>query len=90
MCSTLSHKLYKMTKKEVFETILKSHEFTPTKIETYRLDYGIGVGWIIKADWRGDKEHEGIDIIATSFNEAMYDLLKLLNTEAEEIRVVLL
>jgi len=75
-----------MTKKEVFETILKSHEFTPTKIETYRPNFG--VGWIIEAEWRGDIEHEGIEIIATSFNEAMYDLLKLLNTIADEIEVV--
>ena len=77
-----------MTKKEVFETILKSHEFTPTKVETYRPDFGIG--WIIEADWKGDKDHEGINITATSFDEAMYDLLKLLNTIAEEIEVVYL
>ena len=77
-----------MTKKEVFETILKSHDFVPTKIETYRPDFGIG--WIIEADWKGDKGHEGVEIIATSFNEAMYDLLKLLNTIAEEIEVVYL
>ncbi len=75
-----------MTKKEVFETILKIHDFTPTKIETYRPDFGIG--WIIEADWRGDKEHEGIEIVATSFNEAMYDLLKLLNKIAEDVYVV--
>lgn len=77
-----------MTKKEVFETILKSHDFVPTRIETYKPDYG--TGWIIEADWRGDKEHEGVEIVATSFNEAMYDLLKLLNRIAEEIEVVML
>lgn len=77
-----------MTKKEVFETILKSHDFIPTKIETYKPDFG--TGWIIQAEWRGDTEHEGIEIIATSFNEAIYDLLKLLNTIADEIDVVLL
>ena len=77
-----------MTKKEVFETILKSHEFAPTKIETYKPDFG--TGWIIEANWKGDKEHEGIEIVATSFDEAMFDLLKLLNKIAEEIKVVML
>ena len=77
-----------MTKKEVFEIILKSHEFIPTKIETYKPDFG--TGWIIEADWKDDKDHEGINIIATSFDEAIYDLFKILNTIAEEIEVVYL
>ena len=75
-----------MTKTQFFETILKIHEFKPTKIETYKPDFG--TGWIIEADWRGDKEHEGVEIIATSFDEAAFQLFELLNTVAEEIQVI--
>jgi len=74
-----------MNKQEVIEMILLYHQFTPTKIDRFKTDNGFG--WKIKAIWKDDIKHEGVDITANSFNETMYDLLELLNATANELEV---